>query len=110
MANRSLHYFHLMCVRDRINLSHLSIIKTDSCLNSPNNIALQLLPTKGCDESLVNNLAVLVSRVMVLYIPYFEFGFADVLTRHIDHEFHKEMSQKSGVVSFLSSCCINVFN
>ena len=99
--NQSLHYFHHMCVRDRVNLSHLPIIRCDSCLNSPNNIALQLLPTKISDDKLVDDLAVLVSRVIVSYMPYFQFGFTDVVTWHIEHEFYKEMSEKSEVVSYL---------
>ena len=90
----------------RINLNNLPIIEPDSCLNSPHNIALQLLPNKECDIKLIDNLAMLVSRVM-LHIPYFEFAFTDVVTRHITHEHYEEMSQKSVVVSYLSlSYCV----
>ena len=97
--NKSLHYFHIMSVRDRVNLDHLPITEPFSCLNSPRNIALQLLPNRECDSKLIDSLAVLVSRKMVSYIPYFEFGFSDVVTWHITHEYYKEISQKSEVVS-----------
>ena len=103
----SLHYFHYMCVRDRVNLSQLSIVKSNSCLNSPSKMALQILPSKECDDKLVDDLAMLVSRVIVLCMPFFQFGFADVVTWHQQHEFYKEMmSEKSEVVCvwYRASC------
>ena len=66
-----LHYFQYMCVRDRVNLSHLPIVKPDdSCLNCASKMALQLLPNKGHDRKLAENLAVFVSRIIVSYIPF----------------------------------------
>ena len=67
---KSLHYFHYMCVRDRVNLSHLPIVKPDSCLNCASKMALQLLPNKGHDRKLAENLAVFVSRIIVSYLPF----------------------------------------
>ena len=67
---KSLHYFHYMCVHDRVNLSHLPIVKPDSCLNCASKMALQLLPNKGHDRKLAENLAVFVSRIIVSYIPF----------------------------------------
>ena len=99
--NQSLHYFHYMSVCDRINFNHLSITKPHMCLNSANKIALLLLPSKKCDNRLIRDLAVLVSQIIVSYMPYFHSAFSDVVTWHIEHDYYKEMSRKSQVVSCL---------
>ena len=96
---QSLHYFHHICVRDRIDFSRLSIIRPHQCLNSPKKMALFLLPSKECDSSLTSDLSVLVSQMMVSHIPYFQFAFSDIVTWHMEHEHYKEMSEKSEVVS-----------
>ena len=84
-----------MCVRDRVNLSHLPIVKPDSCLNCASKMALQLLPNKGHDRK---SCSVCVTYYRIIH-TFFEFGFSDVATWHTEHHFYKEMSEKSEVVS-----------
>ena len=96
---RSLHYFHHMCIRDRIDFSRLSIVRPHQCLNSAKKMASFLLPSKECDSRLSSDLSVLVSRMMVSHIPYFQFAFSDIVTWHIEHKYYKEMSEKSEIVS-----------
>ena len=59
--DRSLHYFHLMSVHNRINFTYLSITRPHSCLNSANKMASFLLPTKEFDNSLIGDISVLAS-------------------------------------------------
>lgn len=89
-----------MCVRDRVNLSHLPIVKCDSCLNSAGKMALYLLPSKEADDLLLtDHLAMLICRIIVANMPYFSFAFSDVVQWHLEHEYYKEMSMKSEAVS-----------
>ena len=49
----SLHYFHVLAVKDRIKeIGQLAITPHHTCLDSPENMAVQLLPTKECDAAL----------------------------------------------------------
>ena len=95
----SLHYFHYMCVRDRIDFKHLSIVNLESCLNSAVKMASYLLPDKQLDDVLTYHLAILISRMLITYIPFFSFAFSDIVEWHLEHEYYKQMSIKSEVVS-----------
>lgn len=97
--DQSLHYFHFMCVHDRIDFNEFSSEKAISCLNSAEKMAEFLLPTKECDNQLANHLAVLVSHIIVSHMSYFDFSFSDVVTWHINHPHYEEMSKRSEVVS-----------
>ena len=47
----SLHYFHYLAIKDRISqLSQLAITPCHTCINSPQKMALQLLPTDESDS------------------------------------------------------------
>ena len=74
-------------------------MRPHQCLNSATKMALFLLPSKECDIRLIADLSVLVSRMMVTHIPYFQFAFSDIVTWHMEHEHYKEMSEKSEAVS-----------
>lgn len=97
--DKSLHYFHHICIRDRVNFSHLPIVNRDGCLNSARKMALYLLPSKQSDDVLTDQLAMLISRMIVTNMPFFSFAFSDVVKWHLEHEHYKEMSTKSEVVS-----------
>ena len=97
--DQSLHYFHHMSVCDRIEFSHLPISRAHTCLNSPSNLAVSLLPDVKSDESLISDLSVLVSRIIVTHLSYFNFTFSDVVKWHLEHQYYKEMSKQSTVVS-----------
>lgn len=90
---RSLHYFHTYALQDRVDLSSLS----DEPRPLPTPIDLTvILPDKADDECLQNNFAILMSRVVCKYVPFFSRYKAE---RHIKHEYSRQMSHKSVVVS-----------
>ena len=93
--NQSLHFFHSYAVRDRIDMGSLSLDLPATCNPSPVRIALALLPSKDDDTSLLSNIAILISRVLITYMPFFAFAFSDAVTWHICHRFYKEMSSTS---------------
>ena len=99
LQNQSLHYFYSFAILDRVNLSGFSNHFPATCTDSPLNTALSLLPSVENDEKLLHNIAILISRVLVTHMPFFQFAFNDVTTWHIHHKFYKEMSKKSEVVS-----------
>ena len=80
--NQSFHFFHNFAVLDRINFN-----KVPSCF--PQN-----------DLHLISNVAVLISHILVAYMPFFGFAFSDCAIWHLQHAFYKQMSTKSEVVSF----------
>ena len=97
VQNRSLHYFHSYAVRDRVYMSQFS---NDIEVRDTASINLQeVLPTCKDEEILRKNFAILVGRTLVKYIPCLA-QHGNELGKHIPHEFSKEMSQKSEVVSF----------
>lgn len=96
--NQSLHYFHFYAVQNRVNVSNLS----DSSVNitlSPETKAISMLPSIEDDSELKRNMAILVSRVLVSHMKFFNFSFVDAVKWHIEHQFSEEMSEKSVVVS-----------
>lgn len=101
--NLSLHYFHCFGILCRIDFSKLSFKSPiASLVVSPSNIqrmAINLLPSAADDKALSKNVATLLARLLVTHVPSMKRTFGDVVTWHIDHEYQKEMSQKSDVVS-----------
>ena len=99
---RSLHYVQSYAVKDRVNYDCLSSERrTEVCV-------FDILPTKEDYDILKKNFAVLVSRVMVKFIPYFTSDYKELPTKHIPHEHSKEMATKSEIVSlFLINCKTN---
>lgn len=89
---RSLHYVQSYAVKDRVNYDCLSgERRTKVCI-------FDILPTKEDYDILKKNFAVLVSRVMVKFIPYFTSDYKELPTKHIPHEHSKEMATKSDIV------------
>lgn len=103
---RSLHYFHLCAVRDRVDLS-----KTCDTRPIPEDtITLtEILPTKQDQECLLQNFAILISRVLKERLPFFK-RFGQSIERHIHHEEYNAMSQKSEVVSTFEDVIECVYN
>ncbi len=97
-GNQSLHYFHFYAVENRVDVSQFSDSPVDQVL-SLEVMASRMLPSIADDSELKRNMAVLVSRVLVSHMKIFNFACTDVVNRHIQHQFSKEMSQKSVVVS-----------
>ena len=92
---KSLHYFHVYTVRDRIDLSNY-----DDTSSSPDISSIcvdQLLPSNDDNTTLRANYSILIARVLKKYIPFFK-EFGNGLERHIRHQYYEEMSSKSEVV------------
>lgn len=84
---QSLHYFHSFAVKDRVNFS--SLPNTISLINPPD-IDLQcFLPTADDQLVLEENLCVLISRMVVQYIPFFRRCTSKV-KQHIDHPYSRK--------------------
>ena len=95
----SLHYFHVLAVKDRIkDISQLAITPYHTCINNPEKMSAQLLPTKEHDAALKENFIMIVARKLATHMPFFQFACSDIVTWHKEHKYYKEMSSKSDVV------------
>ena len=97
--NQSLHYFHSLALQSRIDFSHLPNVHPATCSPSPLLMAESLLPTASDDQSLRDLFIMHVSRVLATHIPFFKLAFEDVVERHRKHDYYKQMSSESVVVS-----------
>ena len=66
----------------------------------------KLLPSADTDSHLVNNLTILISRVLVDNMAAFKLYFEDVVLKHISHKFSTEMNKKSEVVMAITETMI----
>lgn len=91
---KSLHYVQAYAVKDRIDFSPFS--------NKPATeiSAFDVLPSQDDYTSLKAHFSILISRLIVKYIPFFTDDFKGLPVEHIPHRYAKEMSQKSEIVSF----------
>ena len=96
-----LHYFHFFAVSNRIDTSEqLHTPPPPPCHLSHKACALSLLPTIEDDHALQQNMAILISRILVNHFDSLNFSFSDVVQWHIPHQYTKEMSKKSDVVCY----------
>ena len=93
---QSLHYFHTYGMADRVDFSNVSDKPKSVDVNAVN--LQDLLPDENDDTQLLSDFAILALRVLQRHVPFFT-KFCKGVCRHIPHEFSKEMSQKSRVVS-----------
>lgn len=75
---KSLHYYHFFGVRDRIRVDQLSS-NVPLLPNSPLTIAKSILPSKSDNESLVQNIQILFSRILNETLPFFKESFQDLV-------------------------------
>ena len=94
-----IHYFHSYAVSDRIDFSGLSEKVVPTLAQDPEQVAVSLLPTPEDDEAIRNNMCTLISRIMYENMDFVRLTFGGVVDWHITHDFYKEMSRKSVVVS-----------
>lgn len=97
--NKSLHYINSYAVQGRINFSSLSDVQPYSCANSPDRNAALLLPSVEDDKAMRNLFITHVSRILTTHMEYFKLTFDDVVEWHLKHDYYKEMSARSSVVS-----------
>lgn len=95
--NRSINYFNSFAVKDRIDLSSLSGYKP--CI-VPDVDMHEILPSDNTHVKLLNNMAMIVSRILVEHIPAFKLYFEDVVVYHLEHPYSQEMSKKSETVQY----------
>lgn len=95
----SLHYCHSYAVSDRIDFSNLSPQVHPTLQTSSEQIALSLLPNTDDDSEIRDNICTLLSRVLYNNMSFVRLSFDGVVDWHIKHEFYKEMSAKSDIVS-----------
>ena len=96
---KSLHYFHMYAVRDRVNVSQLS---DSASLPDVSSVDLSLiLPSVQDQQGLKKTFALLIARTLKKCMKFFKV-FGSGLERHIVHERYQEMSQQSEVVSTYS--------
>ena len=93
----SLHYFHSFAVRNRIDFSALSDKIPGPLTKS--SIVSSIIPSAVDDQRMYTNVAILISRVLVNNMDFFQSTFSDVVCWHIEHKHYKAMSTKSVVVS-----------
>ncbi len=92
---RSLHYVQSYAVKDRINYDGIS----DELPTEVN--VFDILPTGEDYKCLKESFAILVSRVIVNFIPFFTSDYKNLPIKHIPHEHSVEMATKSEIVSLL---------
>ena len=99
--NQSLHYVNSYAVQSRIHHNHLPNVYPDSCTNSPVVNAKLLLPSLDDDKSIRKLFMTHISRILCSNMKFFELSFDGVVEHHIEHQYSKEMSTKSHVVSIV---------
>ncbi len=94
---QSLHYVQGYAVKDRISFSHISD-KIPTEMNVYN-----VVPDDSDYQSLKSDFefAVLVLRIIVEYMPFFNTDYKGIPQPHIPHKYTKQMSSKSEVVRVL---------
>lgn len=100
--NQSLNYVNAYAVYSRINFTHLPDTHPDTCLNRPTENALLLLPSMDDDKSIQKLFATHVSWILFTHMKFFQTSFDGVIDWHVKHQYYKEMSTKSTVVSILT--------
>ena len=69
----SLHYFNCCAIKYRIPFNELPILPQHMCMNSPEKLALQFLPSKDNDEAMKQIFAMLVRRKITTHMEVFLF-------------------------------------
>ena len=96
-TNRSIHWTHQYAILDKVQDTTL---EKQSFQKHVDDIQLiELLPNKNVQAILLQNWAVLASRIITKYLPSMQF-MNDVVVRHLPHKYSEEMSKKSHTVSF----------
>lgn len=94
---KSLHFFQSFAVRDRVDLSSASEDPNPFLYKQITELPVNdLLPSLSDDQTLLNNISILIARILVKEVHYFSDTFHDVATSHMHYQ---EMSKKSETVS-----------
>ena len=97
---KSLHYVQMYAVLDRTDTTQLSDVTPTRSQISIAEVMKIILPSPEDNQVMANYFSILIGRVLVTHIPYFKTTFGDVAEWHIPHQFTKEMSKPSRIVSY----------
>lgn len=90
--NKSIHWFHLNAVKDRVNGNECS---DNEPLRKVQEVEQwEVLPSSKENQDLLHDFIPLVARVIVDRIPAFK-HFKDVVVRHLPHQYSDVMKEKS---------------
>lgn len=92
---KSVHYFQIYAVKDRVDLSNHSDEPRSPGKNPP---LSELLPSTQDKRALLANLTTIITRLLAEYMPVIKENFGDTVTQHIPHPYSSEMAKKSDVV------------
>lgn len=96
--NKSIHWFHLNAVKDRVNGNECS---DNEPLRKVQEVEQwEVLPSSKENQDLLYDFIPLVARVIVDRIPAFK-HFKDVVVRHLPHQYSDVMKEKSKQVSII---------
>ena len=96
--NKSIHWFHLNAVKDRVNANECS---DDEPLKKVQEVEKwEVLPSIKDTHDLLHDFIPLVARVIVDRIPAFK-HFKDVVVRHLPHKYSDVMKDKSEQVCII---------
>lgn len=96
--NKSIHWFHMNAVKDRVVAAELPDYKEIGPI-----MKLQpgeFLPSARDNQDLLHDFIPLFARVIVDEIPAFNTVFKDIVVRHIPHKYSEVMAQKSEQVKY----------
>ena len=74
---QTMHFFHSYALQDRIDTSLMSDKLEHLCLPSPDVLA---------DNMLNENFKILIARVLVQHMEFFQKSFQDIVCHHIAHK------------------------
>ena len=94
-----MHYINSYAVQGQINFDLLSDVQPHTCANSLNRKSALLLPSVEDDKAMRDLFITHVSRILTTHMEYFKLTFDDVVSWHIKHDYYKETSAKSTIVS-----------
>lgn len=101
--NQSIHWTHHLAIRDRIipdPSSGPSAFPTKGQCKIADLELSELLPSVESNLAVESDFVVLVTRMVVKFLPAFTM-FRDVVIHHIPHQYSNEMARKSDVVRII---------
>jgi len=103
---KSLHYFNVLAIQDRIPTFHLS----EERMSTPTLEINDFLPSNNDYTALKNSFAILISRILCNHMEFFKKVFGKHVTYHIPHKYSAEMCKPSNVVSVQLIAAVLILN
>lgn len=101
--NQSIHWTHQFAILDKVQDPNLDRKKAQKPTKEIQFV--ELLPNQEVQEHLLNNFAIIVSRIVTKYLKHFQ-ALQNAAVRHVPHQFKKEMATKSQTVSVFAFLCV----